>query len=208
MGPFVAMFILSVLVACATFIAYVGYVHVLLRRCSHANRTMTPGLVWLMVVPVLGAVWQFVVAASVSRTLESEYRSQGFPRGRGGLRKLGIAKSIVDAVALVHFGVLVSLVFADDAASASGVWSRGAEAVWEYGLLMANGLVLAAIVLWLIYWVRLAAAWGDINRLVIQEWGVRSWGRLPVPATRICRRCAQPLSMERFCPRCGAPADW
>jgi hypothetical protein len=57
-----------------------------LQCVSPVNRTMEPGLVWLMMVPGLGFIWQFFVAARVPDSLRQEFRSRGIPE-RGDFGK-------------------------------------------------------------------------------------------------------------------------
>jgi hypothetical protein len=48
-----------------------------LNRCSPENRKMSPGMVWLMLVPLLGIVWQYMVVDAVSTSLGLEFRKRG-----------------------------------------------------------------------------------------------------------------------------------
>src|SRR4051794_22463504 len=47
-----------------------------LQRCRVANRTLSPGLVWLNLIPVLGVAWTFHTVACVSSSLRREYHSR------------------------------------------------------------------------------------------------------------------------------------
>ncbi|MEO7142533.1 MAG: hypothetical protein ABI165_03430 [Bryobacteraceae bacterium] len=38
-------------------------------RCSPESRTMRPGMLWLMLIPVFNLVWQFVVVTNMSKGL-------------------------------------------------------------------------------------------------------------------------------------------
>lgn len=48
-----------------------------LRRCSLSSRTMEPGMVWLMLVPLVNLVWQFFVVSALSNSLGNEFRARG-----------------------------------------------------------------------------------------------------------------------------------
>jgi hypothetical protein len=226
-GPVLAMFALPV--DFAVFLGYVWYLQRSLDRCSPANRSMDPGLVWLMAIPVLGIVWQFVVNGALSRSLGREYRAWGLAGSRGWLRPLGVAKSIVDALALPHVIVAVVLFFPTaDEAEASGVASGGGllGAIYAYAFLAGGVLLLASLLLWIVYWARVEAVSGEIGRFAMRESLARSWRPFPVPVwqaapggpavypgrpappTHVCRRCGQMLGPERFCSRCGSPAGW
>jgi hypothetical protein len=46
-------------------ISYLLTLEVALRRVSPGNRTMAPGMVWLMLVPCINDRWQFQIATEV-----------------------------------------------------------------------------------------------------------------------------------------------
>lgn len=48
-----------------------------LRKCSLPSRTMEPGMVWLMLVPLVNLVWQFFVVLALSNSLGNEFRARG-----------------------------------------------------------------------------------------------------------------------------------
>ncbi len=193
---------LGYVAAIATFIAYVWNLHLLLRRCAAENRTMRPGLVWLQVVPVFGAIWQFWVVRRLSSSLEREYRSRGWPVASAPGRSLGLAKAIVDAVALIHviafFWIVTSL---------ANIGPTLDQVAFTYLFFVAGLLQLASIVLWGAYWATLSKYSSGL--------------RLPPPGTLpifqpmptqgpYCWTCGSLTGPVRFCPSCGrqlAPGD-
>ncbi len=186
---------LGYLAAFATFIAYVWNLHILLRRCARENRTLRPGLVWLQVVPVFGAMWQFFVVRALSTSLEREYRSRGWPIASAPGRSLGLAKATVDAVALVHviafFGVAVSL---DNIAPTVG------QVSFTYLFFTGGLLQIGSIVLWGAYWATLSK----------YSNGLRSVARGTPPLVQsmpaygyYCWNCGSVAGTGRFCPSCG-----
>lgn len=48
-----------------------------LGRCRAENRTMSPGQVWLMFIPLFGFVWQFFIARRVPQSLRNEFQYRG-----------------------------------------------------------------------------------------------------------------------------------
>jgi hypothetical protein len=48
-----------------------------LSKCSRASRTMEPGLVWLMLIPLFNLVWQFFVVIALAKSLGNEFRARG-----------------------------------------------------------------------------------------------------------------------------------
>lgn len=49
-----------------------------LSRCRPRNRTMEPGHVWLLFIPFLNIVWQFIVVNRVTESLKNEFRDRGW----------------------------------------------------------------------------------------------------------------------------------
>src|SRR5580698_1210855 len=53
-----------------------------LGRCRPRNRTISPGRVWLMLLPFFDIVWQFIVANRVPESIRNEFLDRGKkPRG-------------------------------------------------------------------------------------------------------------------------------
>lgn len=48
-----------------------------LNKCSPAARTMQPGTLWLLLVPVLNLVWNFIVVLGMAKSLANEFRARG-----------------------------------------------------------------------------------------------------------------------------------
>lgn len=45
--------------------------------CREENQVMKPGLVWLMIIPLFGMIWQFFVVIQISDSLKKEFASLG-----------------------------------------------------------------------------------------------------------------------------------
>jgi hypothetical protein len=65
-----------------------------LEKCSPYNRTMTPGHVWLQIIPLFGFVWQFFVVGALSSSLKREYDSRRMAIEPQPGRSLGIAMCV------------------------------------------------------------------------------------------------------------------
>lgn len=48
-----------------------------LRQCAPESRAMSPGLVWLNLIPVVGNVWVFVTVHKISVSLTAEFHRRG-----------------------------------------------------------------------------------------------------------------------------------
>ena len=96
-----------------------------LNQCSPASRTMEPGLVWLLVIPLVHLVFSFFVVLALSKSLANEFARRGIPNPdpQPG-QAVGLAMSICGCCTVIP---LVGFV-----------------AVWAF------------LVLWIIYWVRIA----------------------------------------------------
>jgi hypothetical protein len=85
-------------------IFYLMSMHGAISRCSPQSRSMSPGLVWLSMVPVVYLFWDFVVVFMVSSSVEKEYRARGKPlEGSYPALAPGIAFCVLDLVGWIPF---------------------------------------------------------------------------------------------------------
>ena len=47
-----------------------------LKAIRHENRFMSPGEVWLQMIPLFGIVWQFIVVTKISKSIKKELASK------------------------------------------------------------------------------------------------------------------------------------
>ncbi|WP_372797777.1 hypothetical protein [Pontiella sp.] len=82
-----------------------------LTRCRPENRTLEPGMVWLLLIPLFNIVWQFLVVNHIANSLKNEFNARGEPTeeplpGRG----VGLAMCILNVVSIVpYLGSLAGL---------------------------------------------------------------------------------------------------
>jgi len=50
-----------------------------LKKCAPASRTMKPGKVWLVLIPIFGLAWGFVVVVNIAKSLRNELARLGEP---------------------------------------------------------------------------------------------------------------------------------
>ena len=75
-----------------------------LKKCSPAARTMQPGMVWLLLIPVFSLVWSFLVVTAVARSLANEFRSRNLPLDEAEPGKsIGIAMSVCQLCSIIPF---------------------------------------------------------------------------------------------------------
>ena len=48
-----------------------------LEEVSQENALMPPGQVWLILIPVFGAIWSFIVVERIANSLEAEFAQRG-----------------------------------------------------------------------------------------------------------------------------------
>ena len=82
-----------------------------LRKCAPVSRTMSPGMVWLMLIPVFGLVWQFVIVSNLTKSLQNEFGRLGNQRPEEDLGKgKGLAMCVCNCcIILPYIGRLAGL---------------------------------------------------------------------------------------------------
>ncbi len=58
------------------FIFYLLTLQKAFSRVAPQHRELSPGLVWLMFIPLFGLVWHFIIAAKLSNSLRKEFASR------------------------------------------------------------------------------------------------------------------------------------
>lgn len=81
-----------------------------LNRCSSEVRTMSPGLVWLMLIPFFGVVWHFFVVVNIARSVRGEFQKRGIVSEPLPGQALGLAMCGLWVVGLIPFvGILAGI---------------------------------------------------------------------------------------------------
>jgi len=55
-------------------ILYLVFLSGVLKKCSPPSRTMQPGLVWLLLIPLFNLIWNFFVVLAIADSLANEFR--------------------------------------------------------------------------------------------------------------------------------------
>ncbi|MGP8253194.1 MAG: hypothetical protein ACLQHF_14280 [Terracidiphilus sp.] len=50
-----------------------------LGKCAPVSRTMEPGMVWLLLIPIFSLIWSFFVVMGLAKSLGNENRRRGIP---------------------------------------------------------------------------------------------------------------------------------
>ena len=149
-------FVLAVVLIIAIF--YLITLQKALNRVAPHNRLMEPGMVWLMLIPCVNIVWQFVVAIRVPDSLRNEFRERGQDDGSDYGKSIAIAQAVIG---------IVSTVISNGARG-------GNRQVAAAGNLLGGLLSLVGLVLLIVFWVKVAAY---SRRLAEDEGGRRNWRR-------------------------------
>jgi hypothetical protein len=126
-----------------------------LRKCSVPSRTMRPGLVWLILIPVFNIIWLFFVVLGLAESVGNEFQLRRIPNAQ---RRPGMAVGIAMCVSTVCAILPVLIIFLlgkfDDQSATTEIptW-----AIWALFLIVITVLAtLAHLVLWIIYWSKIA----------------------------------------------------
>lgn len=104
----------GVLVGLAIFlIPMVFYILTLqktLNKCAPENRAMQPGMVWLMLVPLVNLVWGFFVVINMAKSLGAEFQKRGITEEPEPGKKLGLIMCVLLCCGIIPLlGALCSL---------------------------------------------------------------------------------------------------
>jgi len=94
-------------VACLLLLPTILYVLTLtkaLNKCSVASRSLEPGMLWLLLVPLVNIVWHFFVVLGMTKTLASEFRGRNIPvTDQMFGNSIGLATCICGACMIIPF---------------------------------------------------------------------------------------------------------
>jgi hypothetical protein len=82
-----------------------------LQRCSPENQVMTPGAVWLLLIPLFNLVWAFIVVTQMAASLEREFNKRNIPVEPFPGKSIGLAWCIAAVCTLIPvLGILSAFV--------------------------------------------------------------------------------------------------
>jgi hypothetical protein len=147
-----------------------------LSKCSPRNRTMSPGLVWLQIIPFFGFIWQFFVVFAVANSLDNEFAARRTPEEPKPGQSLGLAMCITRVCTVIPF---------------LGIFAG-----------------LASVVLWIVYWVKIAGFSRKLDFAPAAPFSVPPYGMQQVgyPGTAQALAPAAPTSTGELAPPPAAAA--
>jgi hypothetical protein len=102
-GPeLIVIFLVAMVLLILPGILYLVTLQRALDRCAVESRTLSPGLVWLMLIPLFSLVWHFIVVNGISKSLHNEFARRNTPNvepepGKG----IGLATCILSATSII-----------------------------------------------------------------------------------------------------------
>ena len=111
LGNVVVLVVAGVMIAVVFgILAYVCYlISDALNALPAEHQKMSPGLVWLLLIPCFSIIWNFFVFLQVSQSYESFMRSKGRPMDTS-LQTLGIVYSVLAVLCVIpYLGSCISI---------------------------------------------------------------------------------------------------
>ena len=109
-GPLELMVIFLLMGLVIIWVLYLGTLQRVLSRCSTECRTLSPGLVWLELIPLFNFFWSFILVISISRSLGNEFTKRGIVESPNPGQGVGLAMAICAVLSIIPFlGVVIGI---------------------------------------------------------------------------------------------------
>jgi hypothetical protein len=93
----------SVIISIVVGIFYCLTLQKALSRCSPQNRTLSPGLVWLYLIPIFNLVWHFFIVINLSKSLHAEFVSRNIVEEPNPGQGIGLATCILNCTSWIPY---------------------------------------------------------------------------------------------------------
>jgi len=104
------LIILIILSGLIISILYIRTLSTALSKCSESNRTMTPGLTWLLLIPIINMIFNFYVVLNIAKSLDNEFKNRNIFSDPMPGRTLGLAMCVCAVLTIIPVvGVLASI---------------------------------------------------------------------------------------------------
>lgn len=90
----IVLLIIAGLLIWAVF-AFLGTLSSTLKCIAPQNRTMNPGQVFLLLIPVFNYIWMFILVSRISESIENELRSRNIPHEKKPTYSIGLTYAII-----------------------------------------------------------------------------------------------------------------
>lgn len=192
----------------AAIIVYLVQTQLTLDRCSPGNRKMQGGLVWLTLIPFFGCYWQFRVNSALAQSSKEEFRSGTIPFERTYPKGPGIAKAVLDVLAVLTVAGMLAALLAPSDPVTLDPYNPAWDVVGETCMLAYGVFQIAAVVLWIVAWVKM----NRLRKSLPARISSSDFTPSPIPIapaasqgwpSRYCSNCGATLGPGSFCPWCG-----
>jgi hypothetical protein len=100
----------SIIISIVIGIFYCLTLQKALNRCAPQNRAMSPGLVWLYLIPIFSLVWHFFIVINMAKSLHAEFVYRGIVEEPSPGQTIGLATCILNVTTWIpYLGYLTSI---------------------------------------------------------------------------------------------------
>jgi hypothetical protein len=104
----IALVVLLVILIPAIF--YILTLQKAFTRIAPQNRELSPGLVWLLLIPLFGIVWHFIVVGKLTNSFKKEFAARGATGEQGYGYGIGLTMCILSCTTWIPLlGMLTSI---------------------------------------------------------------------------------------------------
>jgi hypothetical protein len=136
--------------AIAAAIFYPVTLHRAMNRCAPRNRTMRPALVWLAIVPILHFYGWFLIPIQIGKSLKNEFSDRDLDDGGHYGNRIGVAAAAACVAGIVIYLIALGLL------GIPGDPFSWLATIAIALMMLSIPILLASIVLWIVYWVKIA----------------------------------------------------
>lgn len=95
LGIGLVVLLFSALIGIVVAVLYLLTLQNLLKRVATENRVIEPGKVWLMLIPLFGLVYAFILYPKISESLKNEFSKRGLTDSGDYGKSLGTAMAVL-----------------------------------------------------------------------------------------------------------------
>lgn len=107
---FIIAFLIVFAISLVPAIFYILTLQKALNKCNPENRDMSPGLIWLYLIPLFNLFWHFMIVFKMASSLEKEFKSRQIETDPMPGKTLGLVMCILFACSIIPgIGGLISL---------------------------------------------------------------------------------------------------
>ncbi len=109
-GPFLAILFLILAGSITVAVLYLLNLQNLLKQISPENRSVEPGNVWLMFIPIFNLIYPFILYPKISESTYNEYSDRGLDTTGDFGKSIGLVMAICGVLGFLPFiGTLAGL---------------------------------------------------------------------------------------------------